>query len=168
VPRPRSPFVVGVTDELRHHGAQRPVRVAAPLAGLGISSARVPAGADVVVDIALESTVDGRITATGTVTAPWEGECRRCLGPVTGLVEAALLEVFEREPVDGDTYLLDHDVIDLEPLARDGVLLALPLAPLCADDCAGPAPDAHPVALGDDAEADLDPRWAALRDLRLD
>ena len=34
--------------------------------------------------------------------------------------------------------------IDLEPMVRDAVLLALPLAPLCADDCPGPAPDAVP------------------------
>ena len=54
--------------------------------------------------------------------------------------------------------------------------LALPLAPLCDEDCAGPDPDDHPgrgrgrrrrtAPMADDARAD--PRWAALDALRFD
>ena len=60
-------------------------------------------------------------------------------------------------------------------MMRDTVLLALPLAPLCAPDCLGPAPHAHPVLAADDRDADepaenapRDPRWAALDQLRTD
>ena len=63
------------------------------------------------------------------------------------------------------------DDIDLEPLIREAVLLDLPVAPLCGDDCRGPAPDtypAEPAADPDpDAEPPRDPRWAALDDLDL-
>ncbi len=41
---------------------------------------------------------------------------------------------------DEDAYPLAGDELDLEPLARDAVLLDLPLAPLCADDCLGLCP----------------------------
>jgi uncharacterized protein len=80
-------------------------------------------------------------------------------------------EVFEPSPSDeADTYPLGADRVDLEPMLRDTLLLALPIAPLCRDDCPGPDPDEHPVAVegGETADAPPDPRWAALGDLRFD
>ena len=55
-------------------------------------------------------------------------------------------------PTEGETYPLDGEQVDLEPLVRDAVLLALPLAPLCADDCPGPAPEAFPTGPADTEE----------------
>jgi uncharacterized protein len=129
--------------------------------------------------LTLELLVDGRLTATGDIEAPWQGTCRRCLAPVDGVAAVHVQEVFERQPApDAETYRLDTDRVDLEPMIRDAVLLALPLAPLCRPDCPGPDPE-HPVAVEgeeppsepeDDAEADRtpDPRWATLRDLKFD
>ena len=50
----------------------------------------------------------------------------------------------------------------------DTALLALPLAPLCSADCAGPAPEAFPVVPPDEGGPVRDPRWAALDELRFD
>lgn len=163
---------VGVLELRRRPGTQRDIHVATPLADLGISSARVPDEEDVVVDGVMEA-VEGGVTISGTVTAPWTGECRRCLEPVSGELSAVLSEVFEPNPTDGETYALEGDEVDLEPPVRDAVLLHLPLAPLCRLDCPGPAPEEYPTsaAVGDDApdEApDRDPRWAALDELRLE
>jgi uncharacterized protein len=97
----------------------------------------------------------------------WRGECRRCLGPVDGYAEAPVREIFEARPTEGETYPLDGEQIDLEPMVRDAVLLALPLAPLCASDCQGPAPEAFPTGPPDEERSLLDPRWSALRDLDL-
>ena len=168
----RSVLRIGVQELRRRPGTQRDVTLGTPLADLGITSARVPDGAEVVVDATLEA-IEGGVTATGTVTAPWEGECRRCLELVTGTVEATLSEVFEPHPTEGETYPLEGDEVDLEPVVRDAVLLNLPLAPLCREDCPGPAPDAYPTVIeGDDAEQATepprDPRWAALDELDLD
>ena len=33
--------------------------------------------------------------------------------------------------------MLAGDLLDLEPTLRDAVVLALPIAPLCRDDCPG-------------------------------
>lgn len=154
----------------RRPGTQREVQVTAPLPGLAITSARVPDDTDVVVDATLEA-IEGAVTLTGTVTAPWTGECRRCLDPVVGTLEVVLSEVFEPHPVDGETYPIEGDEVDLEPVVRDGVLLHLPLAPLCRPDCAGPAPDEFPTLVDDDDTPDevpLDPRWAALDQLKFD
>lgn len=159
----------------RRPGTQREVQVAMPLADLAISSARVPEGADVAVDGVLEA-IEGAMTLTGTVTAPWVGDCRRCLDPVEGALEVAVKEVFEAHPTDGETYRLDEDEVDLEPVVRDAVLLNLPLAPLCRPDCPGPAPEVFPTVVpgdaddgGDpDAERVPDPRWAGLEQLKFD
>lgn len=165
------PWIVGIHEVRRNPGIQKPVGVAAPLPGSALSSAVVDDDADVVADLVLEAMTDGRITVTGTVRAPWTGECRRCLDPVGGVAETRVQEVFEPSPADdADTYPLDVDRIDLEPMVRDAVLLSLPLAPLCRDDCPGPDPDEHPVTVeGDlaDAEPPVDPRWAALDQLKL-
>jgi len=161
----------------RRPGTQREVQVATPLPGLAITSAHVPEGADVVVHGTLEA-IEGGVTLSGTVTAPWTGECRRCLDPVVGTLEVALSEVFEPRPTDGETYPIEGDDVDLEPVVRDGVLLHLPLAPLCRADCPGPAPDVFPTMVEEDGtdladdgastEPMRDPRWAALDQLKFE
>lgn len=153
----------------RRPGTQRDVRVATPLPGLAITSAKVPDEADLVVDATLES-IDGAITVSGTVQVPWTAECRRCLDDVGGVLTVELSEVFEVRPIDGETYPIDGDEVDLEPVVRDAALLHLPLAPLCRPDCPGPAPDMFPALVegGQEPEPSRDPRWAALDELRLD
>ncbi|MDP1821118.1 MAG: DUF177 domain-containing protein [Acidimicrobiales bacterium] len=174
---PRSPLLIGVTELRRRPGTQREVTIDAEVPGLSITTARVPAGEPVQLDLVLEA-IDGAITATGRVTAPWSAECRRCLDDVRGVASVDIREVFETHPVAGETYPIDGDDIDLEPVVRDTVLLHLPLAPLCRPDCLGPAPDEFPAVVEGAAtdpdeppDADgppRDPRWAALDELRLD
>jgi uncharacterized protein len=167
------PFRIGVAELLRRPGSRRDVHVVAPLPSLAMSSSRVPEHAEISVDVVLESIADGVLTVTGVVRAPWTGECRRCLQPVEGTMEASVRELYAREPLDEETYPLDGDHVDLGAMAHDAVLLNLPLAPLCRPDCSGPDPDAYPVEAesdeaggGDTPTAPRDPRWAALDELR--
>ncbi len=167
-----NPFEVSVVELRRRPGARREVSVAGPLGPLEISSAKVPSGAEITAAVVVEAILDGAVTVTGVVRAPYEGECRRCLGTVRGFVEADVKEVFEPRPVEGETYPLDGDHVDLSAMARDAVLLSLPLAPLCAQGCAGPEPEHHPVAIegetDDDGKGPVDPRWAGLGQLHFD
>ena len=131
------------------------------LAAVGVS---VPAGAAVGVDAELTSDPGG-ITVSGMVSAPWLGECRRCGGPVRGRVEVAVRERYvSATDADEDAYLLNGDELDLEPLARDAVLLDLPLAPLCSAECRGLCPQCG--ANWNDGPCGCppvtDPRWSAL------
>jgi uncharacterized protein len=106
----------------------------------------------------------------GTVSAEWTAPCSRCLAPVTGTISVHVDELFEPHPLAGETYELEIDVIDLEPLVRDALLLELPAVPLCRDDCAGLCPSCgidRNVAKCDCVTTELDPRWAALRSLDL-
>jgi len=172
----RSPLQVGVLELRRRPGTQRDVDITTTVEDVAITAARVPTDGEVHVAATLEAIEGGAVTVTGTVTAPMDAECRRCLEPIRTTIDAGLSEVFEPQPVEGETYPLEGDLVDLEPVVRDALLLALPLAPLCREDCPGPAPEAFPTgpAAPDaedevtDDEPPLDPRWAALRELRLD
>lgn len=161
----RRPFVVNVAH-LRRSGRDQREHVAAPIS-VATSGSSVPEGERVAVDLVLQG-AGNAIEAVGTVRAPWTGECRRCLGTVLGQLEAQIdHELFVTDP-DELTYPLTDDEIDLEPLARDAVLLELPLAPLCREDCRGLcATCGANLNEGEcGCEPPLDPRWAALDQLR--
>lgn len=163
-------LVVAVADLLKHPGATKPVEREEVLDGLAVSGSRVPQGERVGLELELQAVNDG-IVAVGTVRAPWTGECRRCLRSVTGDVVAEVREIYERDPVEGETRLLEDAMVDLAEMARDVILLELPLAPLCVEDCAGLCPvcgvNRNDMTCTCVVEAP-DPRWAALEDLRFD
>jgi DUF177 domain-containing protein len=146
----------------------------------------VPVGADVALEVRFEAVSEG-VLATGTVVAPLAGECARCLTPMTSSVTASFQELYlyadgrhdkhdrhdkyddSDEPGDEELYHLNGDLLDLEPAFRDAVVLALPMSPLCREDCPGlcaecglPLADAGP---GHQHGAATDPRWAALGQL---
>jgi uncharacterized protein len=161
----RPPFLIPTAELARRPGAQQRFVATGPLAGVALSSTRL-SGDDVTVDVMVESQGE-TVTVTGTARGRWVGECRRCLETTGGEVEVPLSEVFEPNPVEGETYPLDPDALDLEPLLREAFALALPLAPLCDESCPGPDPEAHPVVVDDDEPA-ADPRWSALDSLHFD
>ena len=166
----RHAFVVPVADLLRRPGSVREEHREAVLDGLAVSGSAVVEGAPVTVDAHLESVNEG-IVVTGHVRAPWRGECRRCLRTVEDELDATLLEVFEPEPVEGETRRLEGTTIDLEPVARESVLLELPQAPLCGEACRGLCDQCGADRNADPAhthEAPGDPRWSALDALKFD
>ena len=165
------------TRELgRRPGSQREVsrQVPAP-ADLGIEVLRVPEGAPVELDLRLEAVMEG-VLVTGEAYAALEGECVRCLEPISDDVEVTFQELFvypdQRTPVeeDDDVSMLEDDLLDLEPLLRDAVVLALPFQPVCRDDCPGLCPDCG-ARLAEDPhhshDAPIDPRWAGLAGVEL-
>jgi uncharacterized protein len=152
-------------------------------ADLRLELIRVPEGADVALEVRFEAVSEG-VLATGTAIAPLEGECARCLAPLTSSVTVRFQELYlygdgrhdrhdkhdeQEEQDDEELYYLDGDLLDLEPAFRDAVVLALPMSPLCREDCPGlcvecgvPLADAGPDHRHDSA---VDPRWAALKQL---
>ncbi|HVL93480.1 MAG TPA: DUF177 domain-containing protein [Acidimicrobiales bacterium] len=163
-----SPFLVNVGGLRRVPGTRREECRQGPLAGLAVTGSAVPDGGDVVVDVVLES-VPGAVLATGTVEAPWRGDCRRCAGEAVGRLRVEVRELFEEQPDPEQTYPLDGDRLDLEPMARDAVLLELPLAPLCSPECQGLCPTCGADRNQGDcgcAPQKVDDRWAALDALR--
>jgi DUF177 domain-containing protein len=163
-----SHWSVPVAELLRHPGSKRDVELAGDLGDIAVTGSRVRPRAETHVTGIIESLAHTTVQFKGTVTAPWEGECRRCLGPAVGDLTVEVHELFERAPESDDIYPLQADRLDLEPLARDALYLDLPQAPLCMADCQGLCPecgaDKNTVDCGHVAD-DIDPRWDALRGL---
>jgi uncharacterized protein len=144
-------------------------------AGLTGEWVGVSEGSDLALDLRLESVSEG-VLVSGAVQVTVTGECARCLDPLSqGLrVDVQQLYVYPGNEVDADddeTGCLVDEMIDLEPLLRDAVVLALPLAPVCRDDCPGLCPDcgARLADVGPEHGHDqVDPRWAALRAVSTD
>jgi uncharacterized protein len=154
---------------LRHPGNARPVVASFELDGLSGVAAEVAPGSPVAVDVLLERVPEG-IVVRGNLGAAWSAACSRCLDPVHGRIDVHVDELFELVPLEGETYKLDEDVIDLEPMVRDALLLELPLAPLCSDDCEGLCPNCgvnRNLTHCECVSHEIDPRWAALRSLEL-
>ncbi|MHB1930154.1 MAG: YceD family protein [Acidimicrobiales bacterium] len=163
------PWSVPVTSLRRAVGTQHAVRRSGPLGELRGADTVVAAVALSTVDVVV-SVVVGGIEAAGTVSSSWRAQCRRCLRPIGGSIDVPVRELYR--PGGGDdeeTYPLGTDTLDLEPLARDALLLGLPLAPLCREDCAGLCPtcgaDLAEGGCGC-ARPPADARWAALDVLR--
>jgi len=146
---------------------------------MGVEMARVPAGADLEVEVQLEGVTEG-VLVTASVTGPLAGECARCLEPFTAVIEVGFQELFVSngsvEPDaagDGDdSYRLDGSgLLDLEPALRDAIVLELPLSPLCEEACQGLCVECG-VRLADagpgHGHEQRGTMWAALKDFRAD
>ena len=153
---------IDVADLLTHPAARRAVHLEAPVDSLAGSAARVPEDEPIVLDLVLERVSDG-VVVRGTVRALWRSTCGVCLTDLEHTLTLEVGELFEAEPVEGDTYPLEGHEIDLEQLVRDVVLLELPLAPTC--ETTGRAPCEPDVV--DEEPPPPDPRWSALSELDL-
>jgi uncharacterized metal-binding protein YceD (DUF177 family) len=131
----------------------------------------VPAGADVHLRLRLESVMEG-VLVSGDIDVPVTGSCARCLDPIEDTLSLDVQELYayegsttEATSEEDEVRRIEGDHLDLEPLARDTVVLALPLAPVCTEDCAGLCVDCGQRL--DDLPADhaheiVDARWADL------
>ena len=131
----------------------------------------VPEGGDVSVRLRLESVMEG-VLVTGDLDVPVTGSCARCLEPIEDSLHFDVQELYayegsttEATSEEDEVRRIDGDFLDLEPLARDTVVLNLPLAPVCTPDCAGLCVDCGQRL--DDLPADhshdvVDARWAGL------
>jgi uncharacterized protein len=133
------------------------------------------------VDLAFEIHKDkDRFRLVGTVNTELELGCSRCLEPFRLPVAAPFdlrylpaSEVStdtEREVEDEDleTSYYENDAIDLNGLLREQFYLALPMKPLCQDDCRGLCPQCGTnlnTGNCDCAPVWEDPRLAPLKNL---
>jgi uncharacterized protein len=172
---PRAPLVLDTRDLPRRPGSRRTLtRVVPAPADLGLQLVVVPEGADLKLDLSMDSVSEG-VYVSGTISAPVEGECGRCLIGFHETMTVNVQELFAYEDSTTDETTeedevgrLQGDLIDLEPTLRDAVVLALPVNPLCREDCPGLCPDcgARWEDLPEDhSHEQVDPRWAALTKL---
>ena len=131
--------------------------------------------------------VNGKVRLSGTevfvnghLETRAQVECDRCLKPVELPVNAD----FTLEYITGSDYessqaaelteaemsvsVFDGEVIDVDEVVKEQILLAVPTRMLCREDCKGICPECGTdLNSGECAckKDDIDPRWAALKNL---
>ena len=161
---------VSVVEILGKPGANRHISITKPLDGVRVGLARLEPG-PVAAELTLESVVEG-VLVTGPVAGDVQCSCARCLTEFRAAVEVEVCELYAGPghlEEEEDVYRIKGEEIDLEPMLRDELTLALPLNPLCRADCKGICARCG-RELNDGAcnctEDTSDPRWAALDEVR--
>ena len=133
---------------------------------------------------------DFNVFARGRLSGWFELACSRCVEAVRVQIEEDLAvtyvpmsrlpkeddldaelsdEGLEGSEEDVDLYGYEGESLNLEPLLREQIILAVPFAPLCRESCRGLCPQCgidrnHETC---NCEPPIDPRLAALRDIKL-
>lgn len=130
--------------------------------------------------------------ASGTFKGELTVACSRCIEPVKLVIDEKLRVTFmpsheipeddaeapaaaegdegpEVAEEDLDVFAFDGERVDLEPLFREQFVLAIPYAPLCAEDCKGLCPQCgiNRNTASCTCEPPIDPRLAALKGLKI-
>jgi uncharacterized protein len=102
-----------------------------------------------------------------------EGPCVRCLEPADHEVQVDAREIDQPDGgEDLSSPYLDEGQLDIHAWARDALALALPAQIVCREDCKGLCAvcgeNLNQAGPDHVHEPEPDPRWAALRELKLD
>jgi len=160
-------------------GEGRRLRLSVPIERLQLGGesygAEPPEPADDGVPVALEVSrmMGGGYALRLRFGARLAGPCMRCLQAANPRIAVDAREV--DRPGEGEElespYVSD-ETLDLAAWARDAFALATPAKILCREDCAGLCPvcaaDLNEAGPGHGHESAPDPRWAKLRELRLE
>jgi uncharacterized protein len=164
-------FTVSVAELLGQPGAYRDITVHEPLEGVQSALGRMTAdGLDA--RLRLESVMEG-ILVTGRAQAGSSLQCARCLVEFSSSLDVEVCELYVAPGAAGadvdDTYKVAGAELNLEPMLRDALTLALPLRPLCREECRGICARCGAdlnVASCACVEDSVDPRWAPLDALK--
>ena len=131
---------------------------------IGTEVMRIPAGSVVSIPVRLEFVHEG-ILATAEFTARTTGICSRCLDEISDDIDVEIQELFMYRPEQEEDFVVEQDRIDLEQALIDSVVPALPLKPLCSEDCVGLCARCG-IRMDEDPshthEDPIDPRFSAL------
>jgi uncharacterized protein len=165
--------VLDTRELARHAGLSRSVHRSVPLdTALGVPDVIVVSkGTEVELDLLMESVVEG-VLLTGTASVEAAASCSRCLDPIVEELDVELTELYaypgsttEATTDEDEISRLVDNRIELESLVCDALVLAMPLVPLCEEDCQGLCVDCG-VKWADlepgHGHEKIDPRWAAL------
>lgn len=90
------------------------------------------------------SRVQQGILADADCSCDTELECMRCLEPFTTTLKAHFEELFHfhnlRENQDEELFLPENGYMDLGELVREYLVMEVPYAPVCKEDCKGLCP----------------------------
>jgi len=144
-----------------------------PFDGFSFGDQRYEApGSPVPVVLDVDRTVHGYALRLRAEVA-LEGPCMRCLEAAEESIAVDAREI--DQPGGGEDLsspYLDEDELDVRGWLRDAVALVLPVQIVCSEECLGLCAicgeNLNEAGPGHAHEREPDPRWAALRELKLD
>ncbi|MGI9082171.1 MAG: YceD family protein [Thermoleophilaceae bacterium] len=152
-------------------GEARSVELGVPIDDLRLGGQTYSAREGAEVRLDLSRTMSGhalRLRFAGALRGP----CMRCLEDVGATVDVDAREI--EQPGDGEELrspYVEGGEVDLRGWAREALTLALPTQIVCRQDCRGLCATCG-ANLNEDPghahEAEPDPRWAKLSELKLD
>lgn len=168
-PDTTKPWVIAINELIDAPGTSEQFEVTWPApAELTIPLLGIEQGSAMQVDIRLDSVHEG-VLVSGTVEGTLTGQCSRCLDPITETVTIDIQELFqfEADPMleAEEQHIVEHGLVNIEPIMRDSLVSSLPFQPRCSPDCEGLCDQCgiRLVEAGPDHHHEqLDPRWAAL------
>lgn len=121
--------------------------------------------------------VDGDYFIHADITYKYEENCGRCLEPfvkeertfLSGKLERKADETIEDE--EGEVIYYSDEKLDLAEEIMTMIVLSLPMKPLCKNECKGICSQCGANLNEQECNCvaeDIDPRFAVLKDLRLD
>jgi len=162
-----TPLLVNIVELLRRPGTIKDIEVVIAVADFDFADERIIDVA-VPVKVHLESLANG-VAVSGNAQAQWHGTCRRCLKSIETALTVDFAEMYQLVLEDPDAFAIEQDQVSLLPMVRENILLAVPLAPTCRDDCPGLCgqcgADLSEASCACTADV-TDPRWAVLDTLR--
>lgn len=161
---------VSVAEIVNRPGEYRDIDVRPVFSDVETALARLEVG-PLSSRLRMESVVEG-VLVTGRVGGTAALKCARCLEGFEGPVDLDVCELFTTPGHDlpeEEAYKVQGSEIDLEPMLRDALVLALPLNPVCSEACKGLCSTCGKNLNQGACECrvdDIDPRWAGLSALR--
>lgn len=135
-------------------------------------------------DVKIEGKLTKHIAQTdveGEISTQIEIDCSRCLNKVESFLDFPFSAAFvtpenyteqtekELDLAELEVSIIENEEIDLNELAREQILLAVPSQVLCTDDCKGLCRVCGANKNLIDCkceEKEIDPRWAALKNFK--
>lgn len=181
-PSPSSPTAIALR-EIPPEGLHREYELSGPFVAAALEGTEVDAAASTVhAQVELYRT-GPEVLVRGSLDGELQTVCSRCAGvasvELNGPIEVLFLpRGTEAEAADDDDDLeqpdvayYDEDKIELAETLREELLLALPIAPLCNEDCKGLCGHCGKDLNDGPCECpkeSRDDRWSTLRNVKLD
>lgn len=177
-----NPFLLNTFELPRRAGEMKEYQLDIVIeSAIGLPLIGVPAGDVIEADLRLESVTEG-VLLSAEIYAVAQGECIRCLDPVSKVIDRKIQELYryeatnekgrkkqrEEDDIDleiDDELQMEGDLLNLEIPIIDAIILALPVNPLCDEECLGLCPDCGEKweKLPDGhAHQIIDARWSGL------
>ena len=168
-----SPFKLNLHELPRRAGDFKDFQLDFPVPeSIGNPMIAIPVKTQLLINLRAESVSDG-VLISGTISSKAVGECGRCLDPIETVINQNFQELFfyENRAGEDEEFMMEGDIADLEIPVRDAVILALPINPICREDCQGLCSECGEkweILPADHEHELIDPRWQGLSEWKSD